>query len=94
MLPEEPFLKGLQSYLEKYAYNNTSSQQLWAEMDAVIGEDVSGWMRAWTYQPGFPRVQILLDGPLKRELKVYQVRPCSAPESSKVLNVQCRLLQP
>ena len=78
----EAFLKGLQSYLQKHSYNNTSSNDLWAELDAATGEDVSKWMRAWTFQPGFPRVQILLDGPLKNDVMVYQV--CSFPLHAEV----------
>lgn len=73
--PEEVFLKALQSYLRKHSYNNTSSKDLWAEMDAATEEDVSSWMQSWTFQPGFPRIEILLDGPLKADVMVYQVRP-------------------
>lgn len=73
MLEKETFLQGLQKYLQKHSFNNTSSNDLWAEMDAVTGEDVTGWMKAWTFQPGIPRVQVLSDGPQNREMKVYQV---------------------
>ena len=75
-LQEEVFLQGLQNYLQAHSYSNTTSSYLWAEMDGVTGEDVSGWMRAWTFQAGIPRVQVLLDGPGKRDLMIYQVGIC------------------
>lgn len=74
-LEREVFLQGLQNYLLQHSFNNTSSNDLWAALDAATGEDITGWMRSWTFQPGFPRVQILSDGPANREMKVYQVCP-------------------
>ena len=70
---EEPFLTGLQAYLRKYSYSNVTSDRLWAELGAATSEDVPSWMQAWTFQPGAPRIEVLLDGPLKRDVKVYQV---------------------
>lgn len=66
-------MQGLQKYLTEHSFNNTSSNDLWAAMDEVTGEDVKGWMKAWTFNSGIPRIQILSDGPQNREMKVYQV---------------------
>lgn len=68
----EAFLRGLQNYLKAHRYNNTSSNDLWAELDTATGEDVTRWMREWTFQSGIPRVQALLGGPLDRDITIYQ----------------------
>ena len=77
-------MQGLHNYLIKHSFN-TSSNDLWAELDNVTSEDVTGWMRSWTFQSGIPRVQVLSDGPLNREMKIYQVRILSDSTSKTKL---------
>jgi len=55
---------GLQQYLEKYKFNNTESDDLWAELTEAVKNDpdrvidVKKVMDTWTLQMGFPVVTV------------------------------------
>jgi aminopeptidase N len=58
----EDFRKGLQSYFSKYAYQNTVGDNLWDELSAASGKQITGIMNRWITQPGYPVVTITRDG--------------------------------
>lgn len=55
---DKAFQTGLKSYFKKYAYQNTIGQNLWDELSAASGEDVSAIMETWVGQSGFPVVSV------------------------------------
>ncbi len=54
----EAFRKGVNAYLEKYAYGNATSQDFWNEMTASSGKPVDRVLRSFVDQPGFPLLTI------------------------------------
>jgi aminopeptidase N len=52
------FQKGLKNYFKNHAYGNTEGKDLWTELDKASGKDVSGLMKKWITQPGFPLVTV------------------------------------
>jgi len=50
----DKFKAGMHSYLTKYAYQNTHTPQLWAELEEASGMPVGKVMTTWTKQMGFP----------------------------------------
>ncbi|MBI2019080.1 M1 family metallopeptidase [Candidatus Daviesbacteria bacterium] len=57
-LGDEDFRKGLKFYLEKYAYSNAKTEDLWASLEAVSGKPVGKIMQNWTSKPGHPVVRV------------------------------------
>jgi aminopeptidase N len=57
-LGEEPFRRGIRTYLEKHRYSNTTGTDLWRVLAAVSGEPVATLAADWTTQPGFPLVSV------------------------------------
>ncbi|KAJ1522082.1 hypothetical protein ONE63_002393 [Megalurothrips usitatus] len=57
---EEPFKKGLESYLRTHQYNNAETANLWSALQdfAPKGVDVTKVMDTWTRQMGFPLVTV------------------------------------
>ncbi len=51
---DEAMKQGLKRYFEKHKYTNTGADDLWQELAATSGKDISGFMSAWMTQPGFP----------------------------------------
>lgn len=56
-LGPDDFRDGLRQYLQKHAYANTESTDLWAAWEAVSGKPVGAFMTAWTTQEGYPLVK-------------------------------------
>lgn len=56
-LTAEVFRDGLRHYLDKHAYGNTDTVDLWEALEEVSGKPVKSFMHAWTSQPGFPLVK-------------------------------------
>lgn len=55
-LGEEKFRDGIRRYMAKYKYGNTVTDQLWAELSAAAGRDVTKIARDFTLQGGVPLV--------------------------------------
>lgn len=54
---EAPFRTGVQRYMAKYAYANTETDQLWAELEAASGRPVVDIMHDFTRQGGVPLIR-------------------------------------
>lgn len=52
------FREGVRRYMTKYAYGNTVTDQLWAEISAASGRPVSPMMHSFTLQGGVPMVNV------------------------------------
>jgi aminopeptidase N len=57
-LGDKAFRTGLVAYLKKYAYANTTTDDLWEILEITSGLPVKSFMSAWTSQPGFPLVEV------------------------------------
>ncbi|HEX3035780.1 MAG TPA: M1 family metallopeptidase, partial [Thermodesulfobacteriota bacterium] len=55
-LGEEDFRKGLNVYLNRYAYRNARTGDLWQALEDVSGKPVKAIMASYTKQPGYPVV--------------------------------------
>lgn len=51
------FREGLRHYLQKHAYKNTDTVDLWEALSEKSGKDVKAFMHNWTSEPGFPIVK-------------------------------------
>lgn len=58
LMGEEQFFEGLKKYFQKFQYQNTSGDDLWACLQEFATFDVKNMMDSWILQPGFP----LIDG--------------------------------
>ncbi|KAF9217277.1 Aminopeptidase 2 mitochondrial [Podila verticillata] len=54
----EVFLKGIRRYMQKHAYKNTSTEDLWAALSEESGVDVGSFMNTWIKQVGYPVVDV------------------------------------
>ena len=64
----ECFRKGMVSYLNKYKYRNTSTDDLWAALAETSRKPIAETMNAWTRQEGFPVITI--EGQEKQDSKL------------------------
>ncbi|MBQ7040968.1 M1 family metallopeptidase [Candidatus Saccharibacteria bacterium] len=48
------FFKGIKDYFKKYAYKNTTGDDLWSSLQPYAKFNVKEFMDAWISQPGFP----------------------------------------
>lgn len=52
----EAFQAGLKAYFAKHKYGNTEGNDLWDELSAASGKDITSLMNTWISQPGYPVV--------------------------------------
>lgn len=55
-LGPDVFRQGIRSYMARYKYGNTVTDQLWAELSRAAGKDVAGIAHDYTLQGGVPLV--------------------------------------
>src|SRR5204863_850886 len=53
-LGKEEFKAGLRYYLEKHAYGNTDTVDLWSALEIVCDKPVKKFMQSWTSHSGYP----------------------------------------
>jgi aminopeptidase N len=58
----ENFQKGLQNYLQTYAYANAASHNLWEAFEQVSAEPIGNMMKSWIEQAGFPMISVKKQG--------------------------------
>lgn len=59
VLGHEAFQKGLQDYMQKHKYTNTTTDDLWSAWSKSSGLPVSEMMKSWTTQMGYPVLTVL-----------------------------------
>jgi puromycin-sensitive aminopeptidase len=57
-LGEATFRAGISRYLERHAYGNTDTSDLWDALEAASGEPVRAIANDWIFQGGFPQVLV------------------------------------
>jgi len=55
---DEAFRKGLNQYLNKFAYKNAFTEDLWDSLGEASGKPVREVLGSWTSQMGFPVLQV------------------------------------
>ncbi|KAF4968813.1 hypothetical protein FSARC_3841 [Fusarium sarcochroum] len=60
-LGEDVFLKGIRIYLNRHAYGNTETTDLWAALSEASGKDVERVADIWTKKVGYPVVAVTED---------------------------------
>ncbi len=55
---EEHFKNGLNHYLSKYSYSNTTSDQFWAALEEASGKPVKKFAESWIHQSGYPIIEV------------------------------------
>ena len=56
------FMKGMRLYLQRHAYGNAVTADLWRALEEVSDVPIHDFMMPWTKEVGFPIVQIADDG--------------------------------
>ena len=54
----DKFRQGVRSYMAKYKYGNTVTDQLWSEVAAASGQQVAPMMHSFTLQAGVPLLRV------------------------------------
>ncbi|KAF7015143.1 LOW QUALITY PROTEIN: hypothetical protein CFC21_029046 [Triticum aestivum] len=54
----ERFQIALKKYIQKYAYSNAKTEDLWVVLEEETGEPFKDFMSTWTKQPGYPIINI------------------------------------
>ena len=57
-LGEEAFRRGVTEYLQRFAYQNARSEDLWGSLERAANEPVARIMAAWVRTPGMPVVRV------------------------------------
>lgn len=57
-LGSDRFMAGSKLYLQRYAYQNTTSEDLWSCIEEATAESIGQKMHIWTKQPGYPVITI------------------------------------
>ncbi len=57
----DKFRLGLQNYLKKYSYKNSTTNDLWESIGIASNKPVSEFMSAWTTQKGYPVIDCRVD---------------------------------
>lgn len=55
----EIFIKGLHNYLNKFKYQNASSDDLWNQIDQDSNKQIKLLMQSWTKEQGYPVVYVI-----------------------------------
>ena len=62
----QAFRDGLNLYLKRHSYGNTTTNDLWKALAEASGQPIQKLMHAWTSQPGYPMVTVK-DGQLSQQ---------------------------
>ncbi|MDT0499006.1 M1 family metallopeptidase [Algiphilus sp. W345] len=57
-LGEDSFRSGIRDYVDRHAYANTTTEDLWTALEAASGKPVRKIASDWTLQPGFPLLTV------------------------------------
>jgi len=61
-LGADVFRDGIRRYLAAHAYANTETHDLWDALEEASGKPVRRIMDAWIFQPGYPAIEVAVDG--------------------------------
>jgi aminopeptidase N len=58
---EDAFFAGVQRYMERHAFGNTTFADLLAELEASSGRDLQEWARRWLQTAGLSTLRVVVD---------------------------------
>ena len=58
----EKFRDGIRAYIEKYAYTNATSEDLWNTLELAVALPIKDFMMSWVSQAGFPWIETSIKG--------------------------------
>ncbi|MEJ7805719.1 MAG: M1 family metallopeptidase [Telluria sp.] len=93
-LGEEPFRKGIRSYMAQHQYSNTTSADLWRALEKASGKPVEKLASDWTTMPGFPLVsveQACIGGKRRVTLSQQQYRLDEPATEKQLWNIPVQL---
>ncbi|KAF8422925.1 peptidase family M1-domain-containing protein [Tirmania nivea] len=61
-LGEDVFMEGIRRYLNKHAFGNTTTSDLWASLSDASEKEVGEIMDIWTKKVGYPVITVTEDG--------------------------------
>ncbi|MHA1453843.1 MAG: M1 family aminopeptidase, partial [Promethearchaeota archaeon] len=70
-LGEEKFKLGIKSYMEKFQFDISNTEQFWETFEAATGEPIKEFANSWVHQEGHPFVTAHREGNI---LKISQKR--------------------
>ncbi len=68
---EDHFMRGVRAYLERYKFSNAAGDDLWDQIEHASKTRVKAIMNEWIRKPGYPIVNVKLDG---KKLMIRQER--------------------
>ena len=88
---EEEFRQGVGSYLNRHAYANTVTADLWEALEGATDQPVGKIMDTWVYQPGFPQIDVAtVDGGVRLIQRRFLVIPDETDATLWQVPVQLR----
>ncbi|MGV9203092.1 MAG: M1 family metallopeptidase [Promethearchaeia archaeon] len=57
-LGKENFQKGVRHFMEKFQYQNASTENYWEALQTATGKEVTKFAESWILQSGFPLIQV------------------------------------
>ena len=88
---EQPFRRGVGSYLRLHAYANTETSDLWQSLDEASGRPVGEIMDTWILQGGYPQLAVRsVEGGVSLEQRRFLVIPDRSDPTSWKVPVQLR----
>jgi puromycin-sensitive aminopeptidase len=73
-LGPDVFRDGVRLYLERHAFGNTETGDLWKALGEASGADVPRMLDGWIFRPGYPLVHADLDGTGRLRLRQQRFR--------------------
>ncbi len=81
-LGADVFQAGVRVYLQRHQFGNTETHDLWDALEEASGQPVRRIMESWIFQPGFPCIDITIDGDrvrLRQRRFRYDRQPDDSP---------------
>jgi len=77
----EPFREGLRSYFRKYAWGNTTLEDLLAELEATSGRDLRSWSQLWLETAGVNTLtpELVVEDGVITSAAIRQTAPAEHP---------------
>ena len=76
-LGAETFRAGIRLYMQKHAYGNTETTDLWDAIEEASGEPVRSTMDSWIFQGGYPVITVdtITDGGIELNQRRFRYLP-------------------
>jgi aminopeptidase N len=78
---EEPFVRGLRAYFDRYAWGNSTLQKFLGALEEASGRDLGHWSKEWLETAGVNtlRARVELQGETYKDVSIEQTAPPEHP---------------